>query len=157
MRRLIPIFLALAACAGPTATTTTPSTTTTTASTTTATQPITTTTECDIPISERVGHPWECRRASISLDNFSIEIIITGSQCFGSAGANVEWEPRLTVDIVPPDDYRATLVYELHGGDQVDIYNIEIEGSGYTYNGEFTSIDTCDYELTAVPVRLLER
>lgn len=68
----------------------------------------------------------------------------------------VEWEPELTLTEIPPDDYSATIIYEVHGGDQVDTHSIELEGSQYSYDSVFIGIDSCDYELTAVPVRIRE-
>lgn len=142
MRRLTLTIFLLAACASPAATTAP----TTTTEATTTTQPTTTTTR-----------PTTTTAVSFDLDNFSVELIVTESECFGSAGALVTVEPEMTVVNLPPDDYRATLVFEIHGGEADETANLEIDGAEYSYDELLISTASCDYELSVELVRLIER
>jgi hypothetical protein len=94
---------------------------------------------------------------AITLSNFGIDLVVLESQCFDTAGGLVTVEPDVSAVDVPPAGYRATLVYEIRGGENTETFNIEITGSDYSYDEHLISTADCSDELTVVPTRLLER
>lgn len=94
--------------------------------------------------------------SAVSLDDFQLDLIVLESQCFDTAGGLVTIEPDLSIPGASYDG-QATLVYEVHGGDSVETFRLELDGTNFTYNEETISTPTCSSHLTAVPVRLIER
>jgi hypothetical protein len=111
-----------------TPTTTRPPTTTTRPPTTTTTQP------------------------SLEASDFFAEIDVLESSCFGSAGANVEFEVRWGW----PGEAYGTLTYEIRGLDDgaVNIDTTEIVGTEFQVNSHFVGIPSCDPDsIIVVPTR----
>lgn len=114
--------------------------------TTSTTTPVTTTTLADVSLDE---------------DDFMIDLIILENKCFNTAGALVTVEPELVVSdldsfLASGNEY--TIVYEVHGGEAVNTYNLSLDSDGnYTYDQETISTASCDFELVAEVVRVLQR
>jgi len=94
--------------------------------------------------------------APYTLDDFTIELITLESECFDSAGALVTVEPDL---YIRDGEYpgKATLVFEIRGGEHTETFRMELDGDGYTTNEEMIATATCSANLTAVPTNLIER
>lgn len=111
-------------------------TTTTQVPTPTTTRPLTTTTV--LP--------------DLEASDFIATIDVLESSCFGSAGANVEFEVLWGWD----GEAHGTLTYEISGLDDgaVDISTTEIVGTEFYVNSHFVGIPSCDPALiTVVPTR----
>lgn len=123
------------------ATTTTDTRPTTTRATTTTERVTTTTTP-----------PYEPQAA-----DFQIGIVETERSCFGSAGCNITYRIDVTYVGVQPLDSSAsyTVVYEVHGGDDLQTKNFEIRGSEIEYSEELISTPP-NPNLSAVAVRVLD-
>lgn len=92
----------------------------------------------------------------LTTDDFEIELVILESQCFNTAGASVTVEPDLATSADVTRDY--TIVYEIHGGEATETFNIELHEDGtYEFDQEFISTESCDYVLTAEVVRVIMR
>src|SRR5699024_4996654 len=89
----------------------------------TTTEPATTTTEA----TTTTRPPYEPKP-----DDFEIEIVETSRKCFGTAGCSIEFE--IDVDYVGDRMFEASsryqVVYEIEGGDDLQIENFEVDGSG---------------------------
>ena len=117
-------------------------TTTTAATTTTTTLPPRTTTTL----------------RSFSPSDFSVELVIIESDCFNTAGALVRVEHALTLTAaVPADNQRVTVIFEIHGGENVETKSIDVTGSSYTVEDHRISTASCTYDLTAEVVNVLNR
>jgi hypothetical protein len=93
----------------------------------------------------------------LTKDDFVVTLTTLESQCFNTAGALVTVEPEVA-NLRPVDsDYRATLVYEIHGGENVETFNLEIAGTNITYRKHVVSTSTCSPQLTVVTTNLIER
>lgn len=94
--------------------------------------------------------------------DFHIDLLVLESECFGSAGALVVVEPELEYLGYAglPQDSTWLLVYEIHGAEDREVRNIELDWDG-TYR--FTQpirvgTVTCEsYELTAELTAVLPR
>lgn len=74
--------------------------------------------------------------------DFTLTIIETERSCFGSAGCNISYELELGYIGPRPLEPDATfqLIYEVRGGEDVEIGNIELEGNGsYTTRADYIS------------------
>jgi hypothetical protein len=158
MRRitLIACLMLVAACAGDDAdtTTTVSADTTTSAPTTTTAAPTTTTTSTTTTTTQ----PPTTTRAEppITIGNFEVELVVIENVCYNTAGANITVRPQLVVNRMPPAGYEAILVYEIHGGEAVQTFNIEITGSENSTSEQRISTESCDDELSVELVNLLE-
>lgn len=102
--------------------------------------------ESPIPTTE----PSEAAATPVKAD-FEVAIKVKSKQCFGSAGCNITWEPRLTYtgpDIPDSDSYDITFV--VRGGDDGDqIETINTTGRHYTPEEYMTSTRSSAVQLTA--------
>jgi hypothetical protein len=91
-------------------------------------------------------------------EDFTIELVVLESQCFNTAGALVTVEPELAINTIKPTAGQTlTIVYEIHGGENVETYNLEVEGTSYSYDEHTVSTETCEPELTAEVVDVISR
>ena len=123
------------------------------ATTTTDTRPpttrATTTTE---RVTTTTMPPYEPQPA-----DFQIGIVETERSCFGSAGCNITYRIDVTYVGAQPIDSSAsyTVVYEVHGGDDLQTKNFEIRGSDIEYSEEIIGTPP-NPSLSAVAVRVLD-
>lgn len=85
-------------------------------------------------------------------EDFSIAVVVLEKSCFGSAGCNVTYTVELTINsfLIDPDT-TYQVIYEIQGGDEQQIKNIELTGDTYEYESEsFIGTPTEDAVLTAV-------
>ena len=158
MRRfLIGLALLLAACGGDsdeqTSETTEPVAAATSEATTTA-APTTSTTAAPTTTATTTTQP----AAPLVPEGFSINLVVTESQCFDTAGALVTVEPELTIVLrQPAPDETVTVVYEVHGGEAVETFSFDLTGTEYSYDPLVISTATCDAVLSARVVDVMER
>jgi hypothetical protein len=119
------------------------STSTSTSSSTTTTQSITTTTAAE----------------AFDEGDFLVELVVLEDECFNSAGALVTVEPDLTLTSTrePAPDQELTIVFEIHGGENVETQRIDLTGDSYSYEEHVVSTESCEYELSAEVVQVIER
>lgn len=88
--------------------------------------------------------------------DFTIDLIITKQSCFGSAGCNITYTPDVTwVGTGPlPDTGSFTIVYEIRGGEEPQIANIEVRNGQVFGRGGMISADQGTV-LTAKVIRIL--
>lgn len=96
----------------------------------------------------------EAPASDVSISDFSIELVVLENQCFDTAGALVTVKPMLNT-LTGHYDGQATLVYEVHGGEAVETYNIEVDGDNYTTSKLHIQTPTCNVNLTAEPTMLI--
>ena len=85
---------------------------------------------------------------TLTVEDVTITLFETGSECFNSAGAIVTWEPEVTTRNNFQGD--ALVVYDVLGGEFVETYNIELSDGSFSYRPELTSTESCTYELSAI-------
>lgn len=138
------------AAAGTTTTTTAPATTstttTTTAPTTSTSSTTTTTTQPFVPTT----------------DDFTIELILLDKSCFGSAGANLQMDPELTVSnsALLRGSGEWLVIYEIdpvEDGPEVANIEVDLDDGSYTYNTLILQTDDCDDEPLATVTNVRER
>lgn len=90
---------------------------------TTNAEPVTTTTKA----TTTTQAPYEPEP-----DDFIIEIVETSRKCFGTAGCSIEYEIDLTYvgDRMFDSSSRYQVIFEIKGGDDLEIGNFEVDGSG---------------------------
>ena len=108
-------------------------------------------------VPTRIPPTATSERVEPSLTDFDLELIIIEDQCFNTAGALVTVRPDLYYDgpDLPPSA-RYLLVYKVIGGENVETFNLEIEGDSYSFDDETISTSSCNYDLSIELVRLLE-
>lgn len=92
----------------------------------------------------------------LTLDDIAVSLVTLDSQCFDSAGGlvTVEADLSITGGTYPG---KATLVYEIRGGEHVETHSLELEDDRYSTDQNTVSTASCSANLTAVPVNLIER
>jgi hypothetical protein len=88
--------------------------------------------------------------------DFQIGIVETERACFGSAGCSIEYRIDVTyigTTMEPGTSY--TVVYDVHGGDDVQTDNFEITGGEYTSTSNRIATPT-NPTLSAVATKVLD-
>lgn len=97
------------------------------------------------------------RRDPLPTD-FTIDVVVTDKQCFGSAGCNLEYEVDLNYVSSQPldEDGSWTLIYEVTGDESgVQIKSLELRGDGqFTTRRETMSTTSSDVTPTAKVTRI---
>jgi hypothetical protein len=98
----------------------------------------------------------EAPETEITLADFEVSLVTLDSECFDSAGGLVTVEADLAINggTYPG---KATLVYEIHGGEHVETHSLELEDDRYSTDQNTVSTASCSAHLTAIPVNLIER
>lgn len=90
--------------------------------------------------------------------DFALTVVVVEQDCFGSAGCNVTYELDLVYNGPRPLDreQRFLLLYEVSGGDDRQVENLEIEGTSYQSSSETISTPP-NPNLTAAVTSVRER
>lgn len=93
--------------------------------------------------------------------DFSIDVIVTSSKCFGSAGCSVQY--TITPTFLGPasaldEGQKLTVIYTITGGEEPVIDRFTLNGSKMRYTEESSvSTESAGYTLTAKVTKVLDQ
>ena len=91
--------------------------------------------------------------------DFTIEVIITKKNCYGSAGCNYEYEidPTYVGTTRLSDDVAFTVIYEVTEGEQSQIGRFSVDKQGHVRFSTNVSVSGEDgVNFVATPTRVIE-
>ena len=93
--------------------------------------------------------------------DFTIDVTVTSSKCFGSAGCSVKY--TITPTFLGPasaleEGQKLTVIYTITGGEEPVIDRFTLSGSKMRYTEESSvSTESADYTLTAEVTKVLDQ